>query len=123
MRLRSAELGIAFLNSLKLAAGTAVIGTSLIFMGAYLLEKTSGLTLRPLCACWRCCRWRCPGLVLGLGYIFFFNAPGNPLTASTRRWPLLVICTVVHFYTTGPPHGGHRAEAARRRVRGGLARP
>ena len=53
------------------------------------------------CACWRCCRWRCPGLVLGLGYIFFFNAPGNPLNGLYQTMPLLIVCTIVHFYTTG----------------------
>jgi iron(III) transport system permease protein len=42
-----------------------------------------------------------PGLVLGLGYIFFFNAPGNPLHALYHTMTLLVLCTIVHFYTTG----------------------
>jgi iron(III) transport system permease protein len=42
-----------------------------------------------------------PGLVLGLGYIFFFNAPGNPLNGLYQTMTLLVICTIIHFYTTG----------------------
>ena len=42
-----------------------------------------------------------PGLVLGLGYIFFFNAPGNPLNGLYHTMTLLVTCTIVHFYTTG----------------------
>jgi iron(III) transport system permease protein len=42
-----------------------------------------------------------PGLVLGLGYIFFFNAPGNPLGALYHTLTLLTLCTIVHFYTTG----------------------
>jgi iron(III) transport system permease protein len=42
-----------------------------------------------------------PGLVLGLGYIFFFNAPANPLNALYQTMTLLVVCTLVHFYTTG----------------------
>jgi iron(III) transport system permease protein len=42
-----------------------------------------------------------PGLVLGLGYIFFFNAPANPLNGLYQTLTLLTLCTVVHFYTTG----------------------
>jgi ABC-type Fe3+ transport system permease subunit len=42
-----------------------------------------------------------PGLVLGLGYIFFFNAPGNPLNGLYHTITLLTLCTIVHFYTTG----------------------
>ena len=42
-----------------------------------------------------------PGLVLGLGYIFFFNAPGNPLNFLYQTMPLMVLCTVMHYYTTG----------------------
>ena len=42
-----------------------------------------------------------PGLVLGLGYIFFFNEPGNPLNGLYHTVTLLTLCTIVHFYTTG----------------------
>ena len=42
-----------------------------------------------------------PGLVLGLGYIFFFNAPSNPLNGLYHTLTLLTLCTIVHFYTTG----------------------
>ncbi len=102
MGLFDAEVGEAFINSLLMAAGTAVFGTLLVFMGAYLLEKTQGfapvrsavrlLALLPMAV---------PGLVLGLGYIFFFNAPSNPLNGLYHTLTLLTICTVVHFYTTG----------------------
>ena len=40
-----------------------------------------------------------PGMVLGLGYIFFFNAPGNPLNFIYGTMAILVIATVTHFYT------------------------
>jgi len=42
-----------------------------------------------------------PGLVLGLGYIFFFNAPNNPLHGLYQTTALLTLCTIIHFYTTG----------------------
>jgi len=66
MGLVDAEVGDAFVNSLLMASGTAVAGTVLVFIGAYLLEKTT-CSRRPRarprcarrCACWPCCRWPC----------------------------------------------------------------
>jgi iron(III) transport system permease protein len=40
-----------------------------------------------------------PGLVLGLGYIFFFNDPRNPLGFLYGTLGILVINTVAHYYT------------------------
>ncbi|APW38268.1 phosphonate ABC transporter permease [Rhodoferax koreense] len=97
-----AELGAAMVNSLKLAACTAVIGTVVVFIGAYLLEKTHGLAgVRPLIRLMAMLPMAVPGLVLGLGYIFFFNAPANPLNGMYQTLAILVLCTIIHFYTTG----------------------
>jgi iron(III) transport system permease protein len=97
-----AEVNVAFFNSLKLALGTAVGGTALVFAGAYLLEKTRGVEwLRPGVHLLALLPMAVPGLVLGLGYIFFFNAPANPLNGLYHTMTLLVLCTIVHFYTTG----------------------
>ncbi|HEY9066489.1 MAG TPA: putative 2-aminoethylphosphonate ABC transporter permease subunit [Burkholderiaceae bacterium] len=102
MGLVDAEVGDAFVNSLQLAAGTAFFGTIVVFVGAYMLEKTRGLAwARPLARLLAMLPMAVPGLVLGLGYIFFFNAPGNPLHGLYRTLPLLILCTIVHFYTTG----------------------
>ena len=102
MGLVDAEVGPAFVNSLKLAAGTAFFGTIFVFTGAYLLEKTRGAgAMRPVLRLLAMLPMAVPGLVLGLGYIFFFNAPGNPLHGLYQTLPLLVLCTIVHFYTTG----------------------
>jgi iron(III) transport system permease protein len=97
-----AEVNVAFFNSLKLALGTAIGGTAMVFLGSYLLEKTKGVEwLRPALQMLALMPMAVPGLVLGLGYIFFFNAPGNPLHALYHTMTLLVLCTIVHFYTTG----------------------
>ena len=97
-----AEVGDAFVNSLELAAGTAFFGTIIVFTGAYMLEKTRGMdALRPLVRLLAMLPMAVPGLVLGLGYIFFFNLPGNPLHGLYQTLPLLILCTIVHFYTTG----------------------
>ena len=102
MGLVDAEVGVGFLNSLKMAAGTAFFGTLLVFCGAYLLEKTRGADgLRGLVRFMAMLPMAVPGLVLGLGYIFFFNAPDNPLNGLYHTMTLLTLCTIAHFYTTG----------------------
>ena len=102
MGLVDAEVGEGFINSLKMATGTAVFGTVLVFCGAYLLEKTkSGGSLRSMVRMLAMLPMAVPGLVLGLGYIFFFNAPANPLNGLYHTMALLTFCTIVHFYTTG----------------------
>ncbi|MBN8507493.1 MAG: putative 2-aminoethylphosphonate ABC transporter permease subunit [Burkholderiales bacterium] len=102
MGLFDAEVGPAFVNSLLMSAGTAVFGTALVFVGAYLLEKTPGAApLHGLVRLLAMLPMAVPGLVLGLGTIFFFNAPANPLHGLYQTLTLLTLCTVVHFYTTG----------------------
>ncbi|MHB1200517.1 MAG: putative 2-aminoethylphosphonate ABC transporter permease subunit [Polaromonas sp.] len=97
-----AEVGVGFINSLKMAAGTALFGTALVFVSAYLLEKTKGMdALRSLVRMLAMLPMAVPGLVLGLGYIFFFNAPDNPLNGLYRTLTLLTMSAIVHFYTTG----------------------
>jgi iron(III) transport system permease protein len=102
MGLFDAEVAEGFINSLKMSAGTAVFGTALVFIGAYLLEKTQGLgPVRSGLRMLAMLPMAVPGLVLGLGFIFFFNAPANPLNGLYHTLTLLTICTIVHFYTTG----------------------
>ncbi len=90
----------SFFNSLKLASWTAVVGTVIVFFGAYMVEKGRGfnagrgvfqfLAMLPMAV---------PGLVLGLAYIFFFNDPDNPLNFLYHTMAILVISTITHFYT------------------------
>jgi iron(III) transport system permease protein len=102
MGLFDAEFGEGFVNSLVMSAGTAVFGTALVFVAAYLLEKTqASVQLRATVRLLAMLPMAVPGLVLGLGYIFFFNAPANPLHGLYQTMALLTLCTIVHFYTTG----------------------
>ena len=90
----------SYYNSIELALMTAVVGSAVVFAGAYLVEKGRGfaagraafqfLAMLPMAV---------PGLVLGLAYIFFFNHPANPLNVLYRTMAILVINTIVHFYT------------------------
>ncbi len=104
----------AYWNSIILATLTALFGTLIIFTGAYLIEKSQRhgrfrsvlqfIAMVPLAV---------PGMVLGLAYIFFFNPEtftipftgivlANPFSFLYSTMGILVICTVVHYYTV--PH-------------------
>jgi len=41
-----------------------------------------------------------PGMVLGIGYILFFNHPDNPLGFLYGTMAILVLSTIVHFYSS-----------------------
>ena len=90
----------ALTNSLMLASMVAALGTAIVFSGAYLVEKTRiwaplrtslhFLAMIPLAV---------PGIVLGLSYIFFFNASGNPLGFIYATMAVLAVNSIAHFYT------------------------
>ncbi|MEO8545521.1 MAG: putative 2-aminoethylphosphonate ABC transporter permease subunit, partial [Burkholderiaceae bacterium] len=90
----------AYTNSLQLATWTAVIGTGIIFAGAYLLEKTRSFPVgRAIAQFMAMLPMAVPGLVLGLAYIFFFNAKGNPFGFIYATMAILVVNSITHFYT------------------------
>ncbi|MBZ9965871.1 putative 2-aminoethylphosphonate ABC transporter permease subunit [Mesorhizobium sp. BR1-1-2] len=93
----------SYWNSVEMACLTAIFGTLLTFLGAYLSEKHHTrsklmavyhmIAMMPLAV---------PGIVLGLGYTFFFNAPSNPLSILYGTMTIMVMCTIGHYYTV--PH-------------------
>ncbi|MFO1314803.1 MAG: putative 2-aminoethylphosphonate ABC transporter permease subunit [Burkholderiales bacterium] len=91
----------AYRNSLVMAAWCAGFGAAITFAGAYWVEKTRGAEwLRPLIRFQAMLPMAVPGMVLGIGYILFFNNPANPLTVLYGTMAILVACTVVHFYSS-----------------------
>ena len=90
----------SYFNSLRMSIYTAIVGTAIIFFGAYLVEKGRGfafgrnafhaVAMVPLAV---------PGMALGLSYIFFFNDPANPFNFLYGTMGILVLVTVTHFYT------------------------
>jgi iron(III) transport system permease protein len=89
-----------YLNSLTLAACTAIFGTIVVFVGAYVVEKVKAFPLgRGLAHFLAMLPMAVPGLVLGLGYVFFFNAPWNPLSLFYGTMTVLIVNTIAHFYT------------------------
>ena len=87
-------------NSIRVAALTAVAGTALAFVGGYVVEKCRTMASGPLYLL-SVLPVSVPGMVLGLAYIFTFNAPGSPLNALYGTLAILVISNVVHYFTVG----------------------
>nr|WP_307722280.1 putative 2-aminoethylphosphonate ABC transporter permease subunit [Vibrio inusitatus] len=91
-----------YFNSLTLAGWTALIGTVIIFIGAYCIEKGRAFApLRQAMQMLSVVPMAVPGMVLGLGYIFYFNDANNPLNVMYGTMAFLVVNTVVHYYTVG----------------------
>lgn len=87
-------------NSLAMATGASLIGTAVIFAGAYLVEKARVPSiLRALTHFIAMLPMAVPGLVLGLGTLFFINAPWNPLGFLYGGLLILTINCIAHFYT------------------------
>jgi iron(III) transport system permease protein len=90
----------AYFNSVRMAFYAAVIGTAVVFVGAYAVVKGRGfgyartgfqlLAMMPMAI---------PGMVLGLAYVFYFNNPANPLYVLYGTMAILVISCITHFYT------------------------
>lgn len=90
----------SYFNSLRLAVIAATAGTILTFSGAWLVEKSTAprwmrdtyqsMTLLPLAV---------PGLVLGLATLLYLNEPRNPFGFLYGTMAILVITTIIHYYT------------------------
>lgn len=90
----------SYWNSIQMAAWTALFGTIVVFLGAYIIEKTRRFTrMRAGLHLMAMLPMAIPGMVLGLGYVFFFNLPGNPLGFLYHTMAILVLSTIVHYYT------------------------
>ncbi|HEU4438611.1 MAG TPA: putative 2-aminoethylphosphonate ABC transporter permease subunit [Methylomirabilota bacterium] len=87
-------------NSVYVAALTALGGTVLAFGGAYVVEKCRTAWSGPLYLL-SVLPVSIPGMVLGLAYIFAFNAPGSVLNALYGTLAILVVSNVVHYFTVG----------------------
>ncbi len=78
----------------------AVIGVVMVTIAAYVIQKLSNpltqflyfLSILPAAV---------PGMVLGLGYIFAFNDPANPIYLIYGTILMLAINTVYHYHAQG----------------------
>jgi iron(III) transport system permease protein len=88
------------LNSIEVALASAALGTVLTFLAAYAVEKCRTWASGPLYFL-GILPVSIPGMVLGLAYIFTFNAPDSPLNRLYATLTLLVVSNVVHYFTVG----------------------
>ena len=90
----------SFGNSIIVSLVSAVVGTAFVFVNAWLIEKTRGhallrradylLSIIPLAL---------PGLSIGIAFIFFFTANGNPFGFLYGTMWIMVLANMVHFYS------------------------
>ncbi|MGF0468782.1 ABC transporter permease subunit [Lysinibacillus fusiformis] len=83
-----------YVNSLIVAALTAVLGVMITFMSALLNARTP-LKGRKSLDIASMITNTVPGMVLGLSYLFFFN--GSSLKGT---FLIIIACNIVHFFTT-----------------------
>ncbi|GAA5232587.1 putative 2-aminoethylphosphonate ABC transporter permease subunit [Verticiella sediminum] len=98
----SGDVGwLAYGNSITLSFLAALIGTPVVFTCAYLMERSGGQGgfIEPLLRFLCLLPMAVPGLVMGLGYVFFFNHPANPLNLLYGSMALMVMCCIVRFLT------------------------
>lgn len=90
----------SFWVSVDMSAWTAVFGTVIVFVVAYLLERgPKGGPLPGIIRFFVTMPLAVPGLVLGLAYILFFNEPLNPFTFIYGTLGIMVLNSMTHFYT------------------------
>lgn len=89
-------IGKYILNSLKMSFFTGIIGTVISFIFAYLSTRIQGI-IGKIINVFSVASLAIPGVVLGIGYVFFF--------AGTKSWlygtvGILVMVNIVHFFGT-----------------------
>ena len=99
----------SYFNSIAVALFSAVIGTTVIFVAAYLAQKSRQLSFgRQVINFTALLPLALPGMIIGLAYIFFFNKPvfsfggfliDNPLYWLYGSMWLLVLVNIIHFFS------------------------
>lgn len=99
----------AYKNSLIVAALTAVIGTIVTFIYAYMIEKIRRMaSIRKFSHLLSIIPLAVPGLVIGLSYVFFFSQSeinifgwtiSNPFSFLYGTIAIIVIANIIHFYS------------------------
>jgi len=97
-----------FLVSLRMALFTCVVGATVAFLTSWILERTRLVVpLKPVWKFLSLLPMSLPGMVIGLAYIFFFNAPklgvppftlGNPFHPLYGGMTVLVMANIWHFF-------------------------
>ena len=77
----------SYFNSLRMAAGAAVFGTALMFVGAWLTRRPrASARCAASCSCWPSCPWRCPAWCWAWATSSSSTRPATRSTSSTPPW-------------------------------------
>jgi iron(III) transport system permease protein len=89
----------SYFNSLRMSLTTALFGTVFVFVYAYIMEKTEGFgPLRKYGRLLATLPLALPGMVIGVAFIFFFNARENPLHFIYGTIVILVLSNILHYF-------------------------
>jgi iron(III) transport system permease protein len=89
----------SYFNSLWMSLLTALFGTIFVFVYAYMTEKTEGFApLRRYGRLLAALPLALPGMVVGISFIFFFNARTNPLHFIYGTIVILVLSNILHYF-------------------------
>ena len=97
-------------NSIKIAFLTGILGTALAFFSSYISTKVNNMKIiKELIGFFALIPLALPGMVLGLGYIFFFNLVTlnipflgevrNPFNNLYGTLWILVFVNIIHFFS------------------------
>jgi iron(III) transport system permease protein len=90
----------SYANSLKMSLLTALAGTAFVAVFAYMIEKTDGCgPLRKFGRLLSTLPLALPGMVIGISFIFFFNARANPLGFIYGTVGILALSNVLHYFS------------------------
>lgn len=90
-----------FGNSIFVALLSAIFGTIICFIAAYLCERSSSLKVgKRIIYFMGILPNAIPGLTIGIAFMFFFNKQGNPLGFLYGTFAILVLANIMHFFAT-----------------------
>lgn len=101
-KIKSYGMGICeiYVNTIIVAFITAILGSILAFINAYLVERFDDfIIMRKILYYINKLPLAIPGLSLGLSYILFFNNDENPLNCIYGTISILVLVNIIHFFS------------------------
>ncbi|WP_279119628.1 putative 2-aminoethylphosphonate ABC transporter permease subunit [Fusobacterium varium] len=90
-----------FGNSILVSVFSAILGTILCFLAAYMIEREKKyIIIRKIGYFLSILPNALPGLTIGLAYIFFFNSKDNILNFLYGSFGIIILANIVHFFAT-----------------------
>lgn len=87
-----------FGNSIFVSIMTAIIGTCIAFVAAYISERgVAEKSINKIIYFLSILPNAIPGLTIGISFMFFFNKGNNPLNFIYGTFAILIIANIIHF--------------------------